>query len=394
MPSRSDGIVVRIRAVGLVFAVCACSQGRPVDAPLEARRPAAAMAPAVRPSVEIERIAIGGPEIACAVFSDGSLYCWRAERIGKVRDGTRVHWLLPVRVPVQEAVRDVAINHSQLCAVTRRGGHVVCWRSKNDRAESTIRAELWEGAPEIVEGLDGVVSLAVALTHACAVRQDGSVWCWGHPLGGKLGGELMYSADPLPPRRVEGISSARSVSVFNESSCALLQDGTVTCWGKDMWGTLGKAAGLDNTPRDIGIRDVERFELGGHSCAVMRAGSVSCWGFNYEGQASPSTKPDFVRQPTRVPGIEHAVEVVGGGNHTCARLSDGSVRCWGAALCNSTRKELLSADVDLEIRATAIAAGGNTLCAVVDPFRVRCWSNVIPARAACDVTPPEVIEFR
>lgn len=67
-----------------------------------------------------------------------------------------------------------------------------------------------------------------------------------------------------------------------------------------------------------------------HTCAALSSGSVYCWGFNgYEqlGLGAGVSAPKNV--PTKVSGISNAVEVAAGTNHTCARLADNTVMCWG-----------------------------------------------------------------
>ena len=66
-----------------------------------------------------------------------------------------------------------------------------------------------------------------------------------------------------------------------------------------------------------------------HSCAI-RSGTVWCWGLNDSGQLGTQTPSDNAVSPVQVDGITDAVEVAAGGDHTCARLSTGTVKCWGA----------------------------------------------------------------
>ena len=76
-----------------------------------------------------------------------------------------------------------------------------------------------------------------------------------------------------------------------------------------------------------------------HSCAVMSDGSVRCWGYNDAGQLGfASTEAchviegeDFpcTSKPTRVPGLATVTAIVVGEAHTCALLANATVRCWG-----------------------------------------------------------------
>lgn len=79
------------------------------------------------------------------------------------------------------------------CALVN-GGRVLCWGSNHHgqlgaRAPSEQRSSTAPVAVERTDGsaLDGVVDLALGAFHACARRNDGSVWCWGSNLSGQLG---------------------------------------------------------------------------------------------------------------------------------------------------------------------------------------------------------------
>jgi len=88
----------------------------------------------------------------------------------------------------------------------------------------------------------------------------------------------------------------------------------------------------------IGAGSTTNKTFEGHTCAVMEDGTVRCWGANNEGQlgdgnATPRTeanKYDFDSDvPVEVPGITNAVAMAGGIYHTVVLLDDGTVRDWG-----------------------------------------------------------------
>src|SRR5262249_21570497 len=74
-----------------------------------------------------------------------------------------------------------------------------------------------------------------------------------------------------------------------------------------------------------------------HTCALLSDGSVKCWGYAFGGEPGNGNKvhigdnemPSSVgpRSLTTVPGV--TVEALRtGADHTCTLLSDGSVKCW------------------------------------------------------------------
>src|SRR5205809_833745 len=74
---------------------------------------------------------------------------------------------------------------------------------------------------------------------------------------------------------------------------------------------------------------------GSHTCMRLPDGTVQCWGRNDAGQlgdgdvADPATGPPGSSTPVQVSGITGAAAVIAGGYHTCALFADGTAWCWG-----------------------------------------------------------------
>ena len=68
-----------------------------------------------------------------------------------------------------------------------------------------------------------------------------------------------------------------------------------------------------------------------HTCAILDDGSVSCWGNNGDGQLGDgtTTNRNTSAQTSSLGADRTAVAITGGEYHTCAILDDGSVSCWG-----------------------------------------------------------------
>ena len=83
------------------------------------------------------------------------------------------------------------------------------------------------------------VELVAGESHFCARMNDGRVRCWGDDYWGQLGRAAAPGRDAgaLPP--VVGLSNAVQLSAGARSTCALLADGAVQCWGSNITGELG-----------------------------------------------------------------------------------------------------------------------------------------------------------
>ncbi|MGA0306598.1 MAG: RCC1 domain-containing protein, partial [bacterium] len=92
-------------------------------------------------------------------------------------------------------------------------------------------------------------------THTCAVLDNGSATCWGNNSNGQLGdGTTTQSTSPVA---VSGLGSVSSISAGGNSNgshtCALLDNGSAMCWGYNNDGQLGNgSSGTDNaTPGTV-----------------------------------------------------------------------------------------------------------------------------------------------
>jgi hypothetical protein len=76
-----------------------------------------------------------------------------------------------------------------------------------------------------------------------------------------------------------------------------------------------------------GTRAVQIAIAEGHACARMADGTVRCWGDNTEGEVGDGTTTER-HIPVAVRGIHDAIDVIAGLSYSCARLASGRVRCW------------------------------------------------------------------
>ncbi len=116
-----------------------------------------------------------------------------------------------------------------------------------------------------------------------------------------------------------------------------------------------------------------------HSCAVLSDGTGRCWGANNYGRLGDGTQ-NMTLTPVTVTGLAGATAIAtsSGSSHTCALIDDGTARCWGAnnygQLGNGTTDNSLTpVTVTGLTGAVAITAGANHTCAVLGDGTARCW---------------------
>ena len=106
-------------------------------------------------------------------------------------------------------------------------------------------------SPSIVSGLTNVVSIAAGADHTCAVKSDGTVWCWGSNGFGQLGNGTLN--DALSPVQTNiTTNNAVSVAAHSDNTFIVRSTGEVACWGINTNGQIGVDALI---PGDITLTD-------------------------------------------------------------------------------------------------------------------------------------------
>ena len=248
--------------------------------------------------------------------------------------------------------------------------------------------------------------------HTCALAQ-GTVRCWGFGAAGQLGyGSMNTIGDDETPGSAGPVNlgsgrSATAISAGLAHTCVVLDDSTVRCWGFGGDGRLGygniSSIGDDEAPGPAGPVDLGLGRTGTaisagahHTCAVLDGGSLRCWGNDRYGQLGyyrvdsigDDESPGSVGPVDLGPG-RTATAVTAAARHTCALMDDGNVRCWGAnvygqlgygnmaSVGGGGNTPASAGPVDLGAGRTAVAitagAGAFHTCAVLDSGAVRCW---------------------
>jgi alpha-tubulin suppressor-like RCC1 family protein len=283
-----------------------------------------------------------GVDHSCAVLDDGSASCWGSDRVGQLgNDDAAVDQPTPVAVALPAGRRAVAISagsyHS--CAVLDDGS-ASCWGSDSLGQLGDDDATINQPTPVAVALPAGrrAVAISAGHLHSCAVLDDGSASCWGYDFLGQLGDDDVTADQPRPVEvALPGSRRAVAISAGGTHSCAVLDDGSARCWGSDGNGRLGDGAPEASRATPVAValpagrRAIAISAGADHSCAILDDGSANCWGYDGRGQLGDALTLTDQPHPVAVlsPPSRRTVAISAGGTHTCAALDDGSVSCWG-----------------------------------------------------------------
>jgi hypothetical protein len=153
------------------------------------------------------------------------------------------------------------------------------------------------------------VSVSAGGVHACAVRTDSTVACWGAGRAPDNYGQATPPAGTFASVSAGtwhtcGVKTDGTIACWGDKYCQARVDGTPPCWGGNVYGQATPPAG---TFASVSAGS-------SHTCGVKTDGTIACWGDNSSGQSTPPA------------GTFTSVSAGGG---SCGVKTDGTVACWG-----------------------------------------------------------------
>ncbi|WP_168929396.1 hypothetical protein [Nocardioides sp. GY 10113] len=324
-----------------------------------------------------------GEDHTCALLTTDAVRCWGIGADGRLGYGDTsgvgagsVGNETPADagdVPLGGKAVAIAAGGAHTCALMATGA-VRCWGRANsgqlgygDAADvgggTTPGKETPADAGDVPLG-GRAVAITAGDVHTCALMATGAVRCWGYGGLAELGygdtdtvgdGSAPGKETPADAGDVPLGGKAVAITAGAGHTCALMATGAVRCWGTGSFGRLGygntDTVGDGSVPGKETPADAGDVPLGGtavaitasrlHSCALMSAGGVRCWGAGGSGRLGYGDPVEIGAGLTVPPGRATpgdagdlplggtAVAVAAGGVHTCATLTTGALRCWG-----------------------------------------------------------------
>ena len=343
----------------------------------------------------------------CALDSNQNVFCWGRNGNGQIGNGqtgtsgcgTSGHKCKDIPTATNDLGSDVislAFGHQHACGLLDTGA-VKCWGRNNAGQLGTSGGD--KDTPQTINLGSGrtATSIYAGGHYTCAILDDASVKCWGENGNGQLG--IGSNSNANTPTTINTLGSGRtaiSLATAMSAVCALLDDGSVKCWGASANGQLGNggtSSNLKSPPAsaiNLGTGRTAKAITGGesHFCAILDDDSIKCWGNGFNGKLGTGTT-SHRSTPTSTSGSfatgRYAVAIDAGYDHTCAILDNGQLTCWGSdsdgqlgnGATTGTKSSIQSTTVTLGSGRTAISlsAGGEHTCAQLDNGQLKCWGN-------------------
>jgi alpha-tubulin suppressor-like RCC1 family protein len=369
-------------------------------------------------------------------LGSNNVKCWGNGQYGKLGYGDEVTRgttpsTLGSNLPAVDlgsgiVARSVQAADNHTCALTA-SNQVKCWGSGSylGYQDSITRgdgaSEMGSSLPYVNLGTNRYVrQLSTGPEHSCAILDSGELKCWGSGTYGRLGygdttGRGMSSntmGTYLPAVDLGTNRVAVSVKAGSQHSCALLDNGSVKCWGRAYTGAMGYGDGITRGDEanemgtylpEVGLgTNVVGISLSGisslaHTCVLTNAGS-KCWGLGSSGPngyGDAITRGDHSNEmgtylPAQDFGTNKIAVAASANRHACVILEDRSVKCWGYSTeyqagygdtihrgDNSSEMgtSLPALSLGTSAKARSIDVSSPSTCVLLYNGRMKCWGD-------------------
>ncbi|HEX6307526.1 MAG TPA: hypothetical protein VFZ69_05020 [Longimicrobiales bacterium] len=250
-------------------------------------------------NMQFDDLSLGGDAYgyACGLATDGTAWCWGSNLRGQLGTGDRVSRATPTAVAGGLRYESISAGYGATCAIAV-GGRPHCWGNDDSL----------QPAPAPVPDSVRFIAIATGTDHACALAADSLTWCWGRNTNGQLGrGSVSFPPEPGLP--IAGDYRFGMIAVGTYVACGLTADGTAYCWG--VIGGTRYGFTIASAPTPMTWPPLASLHLDNvfAVCGIRLDGTSYC--------DAPES-----HQNVRFTQIQRA-------GHTCGITDSGSLLCWG-----------------------------------------------------------------
>jgi alpha-tubulin suppressor-like RCC1 family protein len=228
-----------------------------------------------------------------ALKNDGTVYAWGSNLYGALGNGT-TGVANNSSVPVQSLISDVyAISAGGWFSVALKNDGTVWTWGHNSEGQLGNGNLINTSIPVQVAGLTNVVQIVAGTYHFLALKNDGTVWACGDNVSGQIGNGNT-GTDATTPVQVSGLTNVIKIDAGRFFSLAVKNDGTLWTWGENLYGQLGNGSNTDsNVPVQVtGLSGINPAIVAAgdfHCMVVKNDGTIWSWGRNTYGNLGDNT---------------------------------------------------------------------------------------------------------
>ena len=189
------------------------------------------VAPTLVSDANWESVSVGQNH-ACGIHDDGDMFCWGLNTSGQTGQTPGDPVAVPTKVGHESIFYQVSSGASHTCALDAQKS-LFCWGS-NDLGQLGVATSATEQThlPQqvIADSVTAFQKVAVGHHHACAIDEENALWCWGQNDRGQCGANAEENS-MVSPIRVGTLNSWQHVAAGKQITCAIRQGGSLFCWG-------------------------------------------------------------------------------------------------------------------------------------------------------------------
>jgi alpha-tubulin suppressor-like RCC1 family protein len=267
---------------------------------------------------------------SCVVQHGGAVWCWGDNSSAQLGAGLReAQSDAPVSMQGVSGVRELALSGYHGCALTA-GSRVVCW-GLNQGGETgggtSYQPKVRDLAtPTVVPDVENAIAIAVIHGSSCALTQSRDVFCWGASVSLEHSKMLQGARASEKPAKLGELHGMESIDGGDGVFCGI-RKGDVVCWGNHFF--LHPDQKYD--PVSFGLKSAKKVRLGRHhGCALLTDGTVTCFGQRDSGALGrPLPETRGLEAPSPVLGLPKVVDLAAGDSITCAMTERQGTYCFG-----------------------------------------------------------------
>ena len=273
----------------------------------------------------------------CAIDENKTLWCWGDGEWGTVGNGEKSIVNHPVKVKSDINFKYISGGLEHVCGIDDSLTSLFCWGRNNYGQLGIGKSDLsFNNRPSKLYSPDhsNLKSISQGMFHSCSVDDNNNIYCWGLNENSEFGTGTLFSGQSIDqPVSSETSGSFDSISSGYFYNCAVKNDGTLWCWGENWNGEFGNGTTISsNIPVKISTGHIwTKISAGGyHTCGVDDSGTLWCWGDNFSGQLGNGTNDNsLIPVKVQFPDNVTIQTVSAGGFHTCAVDYNNDLWCWG-----------------------------------------------------------------